>query len=806
MSQLGFQGAAGSSLSQEPLTDLRHSSPRSPPQTLSNELDELDAFDALDPGELRRDPSAAPQIGRTSTMLSRNILSRLKAQDPVKKGKLKKFISQGKFKVIAHSTTFVKDKHVNTIFVGKLILNPDHWVYTVWYAWTLLVIFIFVWLVPIRLAFDARTAETGRFTPLLSLETFIDAVFFLDIMITFRLAFREYGKLVKEPKAIFKNYFKFRFWIDFVGCFPFGLLFESSTTDRTSKMVFELLGLLRFLRIGRLVQFMHRCENNFKLNYSVLAIGKFVSILLAVGHMSGCGMYLTARYNEFVPGTWIADKAPHLPNATLSEQYVTSVYWSFTTLTTVGYGDFSPVHISERIVCMIVMIINVGLSAYILGNMTLLATKQDAKTAMYRARMQDLHHYMKSHHIPEELCQQAQTHLQLAANMSKDQHAVMQHVPPFIRLQIQRHLFRDTIMGQELFQGAMEMFLDQLVSEVTVENFFEDDYIFSVGDNPNAFYIVLEGSVHLIQKGSRKKLAKGETFGVDSVMCDVPQIYTARGASPLLRVLEIKQQLWKSLALRFPREVRRMSVLRLREMEGRFKKFPDNKILAQRVKQLRRWIARNKQLMAVAMCDAARQGDNDEMRHLLDRGGLQPDQTDSDKRTALHHGANQGHLQAVQLLLDSNASTSLKDRFGTTPLLDAIKQRHFDVADVLVNAGAKLRLPHPGSFLCQLTFAGDVVELGALLKYRADPNCTNFDARTPLHVASIEGNGPCVRILLKYKADIDAKDRWERTPLDDSVAASHQHVTALLNDFKNMKGSPVKEKRGSVSSNSDFSR
>ena len=46
-----------------------------------------------------------------------------------------------------------------------------------------------------------------------------------------------------------------------------------------------------------------------------------------------------------------------------------SIYFAFTSLSTVGFGDYYPVSSLERIVCAFVLLIGVAMFSYILGEL-----------------------------------------------------------------------------------------------------------------------------------------------------------------------------------------------------------------------------------------------------------------------------------------------------------------------------------------------------------------------------------------------------------------------------------------------------
>lgn len=64
-----------------------------------------------------------------------------------------------------------------------------------------------------------------------------------------------------------------------------------------------------------------------------------------------------------------------------------------------------------------------------------------------------------------------------------------------------------------------------------------------------------------------------------------------------------------------------------------------------------------------------------------------------------------------------------------------------------------------------LSFAsrGDRVGLNQMLREGTSPNVQDYDKRTALHLAASEGHAPIVELLLQYKANLNLKDRWQRT-------------------------------------------
>ncbi|KAG9448141.1 hypothetical protein H6P81_014269 [Aristolochia fimbriata] len=88
---------------------------------------------------------------------------------------------------------------------------------------------------------------------------------------------------------------------------------------------------------------------------------------------------------------------------------------------------------------------------------------------------------------------------------------------------------------------------------------------------------------------------------------------------------------------------------------------------------------------------SANEGDLNGIEELLD-SGTDVNFRDIDGRTALHVAACQGKTEVVGLLLNRGAEVDPTDRWGSTPLADAIYYKNHDVIKLLERHGAKPRL------------------------------------------------------------------------------------------------------------------
>lgn len=96
----------------------------------------------------------------------------------------------------------------------------------------------------------------------------------------------------------------------------------------------------------------------------------FQVTLLAL-HSSACIFLWMAFHHGGDPEqTWLGSQVRDFGDRSVWVSYTYAVYWSITTLATVGYGDLHAVNPGEMVFATCYMLFNIGLTSYIIGNMT----------------------------------------------------------------------------------------------------------------------------------------------------------------------------------------------------------------------------------------------------------------------------------------------------------------------------------------------------------------------------------------------------------------------------------------------------
>lgn len=182
-------------------------------------------------------------------------------------------------------------------------------------------------------------------------EVSIDIIFTIDIILNFITAYHDPKRniLITSFKLIAKRYLRGYFFVDAVATFPFGLILSNSTGStveaagnigklgRLPKMIklLRAMRLLKLLRVYKLQQFIERLEVEYNIHHGISRLLKIMLMVLLVTHVVGCFWYLVGLSGgmNIISGGWMFRQS--FAEKDIPSKYVASLYWAFSTLTTV---------------------------------------------------------------------------------------------------------------------------------------------------------------------------------------------------------------------------------------------------------------------------------------------------------------------------------------------------------------------------------------------------------------------------------------------------------------------------------------
>ncbi|URE09770.1 Potassium channel [Musa troglodytarum] len=314
---------------------------------------------------------------------------------------------------------------------------------------------------------------------------------------------------------------------------------------------FKLLSMLRLWRLHRVSSLFARLEKDIRLNYFWTRCTKLFFVTLFTVHCSGCFNYMIAdRYPD--PGrTWIGAVIPNFREDSLWSRYVTSIYWSITTLTTTGYGDLHAENTREMLFDIFYMFFNLGLTAYLIGNMTNLVVHGTSRTKSFRDTIQAASEFASRNKLPKHIGEQMLSHICLRFKTEElQQQETLDGLPKAIRSSISECLFFPIVRRVYLFQEVSYNLIFQLVTEMQAEYFPPKEDVILQNEAPTDLYIVVSGTVEMrthvdgVDK-VHERVTAGEVFGEIGVLCHIPQPFTIRTIE-LAQILRLNRSVFFS--------------------------------------------------------------------------------------------------------------------------------------------------------------------------------------------------------------------------------------------------------------------
>ncbi|XP_029349399.1 potassium voltage-gated channel subfamily H member 5 isoform X4 [Echeneis naucrates] len=368
----------------------------------------------------------------------------------------------------------------------------------------------------------------------LVLDSVVDVIFLVDIVLNFHTTFvGPGGEVISDPKLIRMNYLKTWFVIDLLSCLPYDIINAFENVDEGISSLFSSLKVVRLLRLGRVAR-----KLDHYLEYGAAVLVLLVCVFGLVAHWLACIWYSIGDYevideatNTIKMDSWLYQLAisigsPYRYNASGSGQweggpgkdslYITSLYFTMTSLTTIGFGNIAPTTDGEKIFSVAMMMVGSLLYATIFGNVTTIFQQMYANTNRYHEMLNNVRDFLKLYQVPKGLSERVMDYIVSTWSMSKgiDTEKVLSICPKDMRADICVHLNRKVFNEHPAFRLASDGCLRSLAVEFQTIHCAPGDLIFHAGESVDTLCFVVSGSLEVIQDDEVIAiLGKGDVFG-----------------------------------------------------------------------------------------------------------------------------------------------------------------------------------------------------------------------------------------------------------------------------------------------------
>ncbi|XP_076223487.1 potassium voltage-gated channel protein ether a go-go isoform X3 [Nomia melanderi] len=389
-------------------------------------------------------------------------------------------------------------------------------------------------MVPYNVAFKNKTSED---VSLLVVDSIVDVIFFIDIVLNFHTTFvGPGGEVVSDPKVIRMNYLKSWFVIDLLSCLPYDVFNAFDHDEDGIGSLFSALKVVRLLRLGRVVRKLDRY-----LEYGAAMLILLLCFYMLVAHWLACVWYVTLRYSigrsdadNGVQYSWLwklanvtqspysylwtnTSTAPELvAGPSRRTMYVTALYFTMTCMTSVGFGNVAAETDNEKIFTICMMIIAALLYATIFGHVTTIIQQMTSATAKYHDMLNNVREFMKLHEVPKALSERVMDYVVSTWAMTKglDTDKVLNYCPKDMKADICVHLNRKVFNEHPAFRLASDGCLRALAMHFTMSHSAPGDLLYHTGESIDSLCFIVTGSLEVIQDDEVVAiLGKGDVFG-----------------------------------------------------------------------------------------------------------------------------------------------------------------------------------------------------------------------------------------------------------------------------------------------------
>ncbi|HVO73479.1 MAG TPA: cyclic nucleotide-binding domain-containing protein [Ignavibacteriaceae bacterium] len=368
-----------------------------------------------------------------------------------------------------------------------------------YFIWNIIIVFcsaVFAVILPLNLVFPFHYSSD------IFISLLISFIFIADIFFTASGTSKIFPELLLETRQFSNFYIKKLLIFDIISAIPFELIFPDSWP--------QLFRLLKLIKVAYLMDTWRQSIIQFS---NLLRFVFFAFWILIAVHWISC-LWTSLRGN--------------ILNQDWGTVYVKSLYWTITTLTTVGYGDITPETNVQRIFAICVMFLGIGIYGYLIGNIAGMLAKRDPSKTNYLGNLEKLNALVHFRKIPVELQNKIRNYYRYMwkQKLGYDESVFLEGLPEGLRKEVSLNLKKESVEKIPLFKNGGQEFISEIAMHLKPVVFTPGEYIFKAGDEGKEMYFVVNGSMEIRSRKDNHLLnlfTSGDFFGEIALVKNKPR-------------------------------------------------------------------------------------------------------------------------------------------------------------------------------------------------------------------------------------------------------------------------------------------
>jgi hyperpolarization activated cyclic nucleotide-gated potassium channel 1 len=432
------------------------------------------------------------------------------------------------------------------------------------FVWNILVISLLTYtatVMPFRFAF----ADTESFDWVV-VEWVLNSLFFSDILVTcFSSYYDEEGQLITSLKQVLVTYVKTWMLLDIAGCLPLDTMMQSSANYSSLLRLARLPRLYRLTRLGRLLKIwksgkgadcLEKTQDFLSIKHSATKMLSFFCTVCVCVHIMACLWIFTAKLEDD-PESWLISKG--FQDGSVQSLYIAAVYWAFTTLSTVGYGDISANTSIERVVAVMWMICGVYFFSFTIGSLSSILSSVDTKETLLTTKLAIIDEFVREARLSSSI--RSRLRASVKYNSEKegyciaDKQEMFYSLPKNLRYDIALTMHQGAVKEMQYFMEKEHAFVAMIVPFLRHLFVQSMSMVYSTGDYADEVYFISKGWCGIVYGAENylvKKLQRGSYFGEIEVIEGVTRKYSVMSAADA-DLLVMNKKLLATVQQEFPR-------------------------------------------------------------------------------------------------------------------------------------------------------------------------------------------------------------------------------------------------------------